>query len=131
MQGSGLRHPGDGGDARRGARSRLPARGRGGAQGKSQPVAIHALVGDAALAQSAAFKALAAAHDEAITALRAGTDATDAAARCAALAEAVEPGLASFYAALPARAADFGATALAPDTPVRRRRTAGARQPGE
>ena len=69
-------------------------------KGKSKRLPIHILVGDAGLAQSAAFVAL---HDAHLAWL-AGTG--DLAA-CIARAETVHTGLARFYALIPGRADDF------------------------
>lgn len=69
-------------------------------KGKSARLRVHILVGDAATAASAAFVALAAAH----SAWLAGRGEL---AQCSALAAAVSPRLARFYALAPGRAADF------------------------
>ncbi len=73
-------------------------------KGKSKRLPIHILVGDAALAKSAAFVALQAAHREVV----AGRG--DLAA-CAALGAQLEPRLGRFYALVPARAEDFASPA--------------------
>ncbi|HHY48420.1 MAG TPA: adenylate/guanylate cyclase domain-containing protein, partial [Alphaproteobacteria bacterium] len=70
-------------------------------KGKTHPVPIHLLVGDAEAARRPAFIALARAHEAAVAALRAGADARAAIAECLSLADEVEPGLKSFYAVLP------------------------------
>jgi adenylate cyclase len=69
-------------------------------KGKARRLPIHILVGDADLAQNAAFIELAAAH----AALVAGRGEVEI---CARLVAQVEPRLAEFYALLPGRAADF------------------------
>lgn len=76
-------------------------------KGKSDRVAIHLLVGDAALAKSGAFSLLRATHAEALDALRDGRDLRGAIAECIALSTTIEPGLRKFYEALPTRRADF------------------------
>ncbi len=73
-------------------------------RGKAQRRAIHILVGDAALAATAEFAALRAAHLR----LLAGTGDI---ASCVALAASIEPRLARFYALVPGRAADFASPA--------------------
>jgi adenylate cyclase len=73
-------------------------------KGKSRRLPVHILVGDAALASSAAFTALHEAH------LRwlAGSETL---ATCAALAAALDPRLARFYDLIPGRADDFASPA--------------------
>lgn len=82
-------------------------------KGKAEREPIFAVVGDATLAESDRFKALAQAHDEAIAALAAGADPAPAIARCLTLAEGDSTGLAQFYALLPGRAEDFRGTLAA------------------
>jgi adenylate cyclase len=84
----------------------LPAGGMA-LKGKSERVVIYLLVGDAAMAQSPEFRALMAAHAEAIGALGNGRDPGPAIARCRELAVALEPGLSKFYDKLAGRAEDF------------------------
>jgi adenylate cyclase len=72
-------------------------------KGKAQRLAVHILVGDAALARSEAFRALQAAHAEVL----AGGVSGPALARCAALGAAVNPRLTRFYELVPGRAEDF------------------------
>ncbi len=76
-------------------------------KGKSERVSIHLLVGDAALAQTGAFKLLRTTHADAIKALQNGTDPRGAIAECMALAQQVEPGLRKFYEKLESRREDF------------------------
>jgi adenylate cyclase len=83
-------------------------------KGKSDRVIIHLLVGDAALAETGAFKLLRATHTEALAALRAGNDTTGAIAECVALSAQVEPGLRKFYGQLAGRRDDFAALPLTP-----------------
>ncbi|HQZ11393.1 MAG TPA: adenylate/guanylate cyclase domain-containing protein [Devosia sp.] len=80
-------------------------------KGKALPVDIHILVGDAAVAKSAGFIALETEHRLALVELREGRDASGSIARCAAMCEAVEPGLAAFYETLTTRPEDFSARA--------------------
>ncbi|HVX82281.1 MAG TPA: adenylate/guanylate cyclase domain-containing protein [Devosiaceae bacterium] len=82
-------------------------------KGKSAREPIHLLVGDAVMAQSAAFAALAEAHQLALAAIRAGSGGEAAIARCAELAQAVDAGLSRFYDLIRERTADF-AEALTP-----------------
>ncbi|HZY67208.1 MAG TPA: hypothetical protein VFE52_01390, partial [Devosia sp.] len=67
----------------------------------------HLLVGDEALAGTAAFARLREAQDRAVRALREGEDAGARIAECLHLAEEVDPRLAPFYRLLPERADDF------------------------
>lgn len=77
-------------------------------KGKAAREPIHILVGDAALAASEGFAALATAHAKAVTAL--GTeDEAAAIADCVRLAAEIEPGLEKFYARLPERREDYPA----------------------
>ena len=76
-------------------------------KGKTQRVELFAMVGDAALAQSAGFLALADAHARLIAALSPDEDCAPQLAVCTALASELDPGLAHFYQLLPHRAADF------------------------
>ena len=73
-------------------------------KGKSARLPVHILVGDAALAQSAPFQALSAAH----AAWLAGTGDL---ARCAELAAGLSSRLVRFYELVPGRAEDFGSPA--------------------
>ena len=73
-------------------------------KGKSRRVPIHILVGDASLAQSAAFVAL---HEAHLNWLKGEGDL----AACIARAEAVDTSLAKFYALIPTRADDFASPA--------------------
>lgn len=96
-------------------------------KGKAHPVAIHILVGDAELARSPAFLALEGEHDKAVSLLRGGKDAQEAALRCLELSRQVEPGLAGFYQLLAERGEDFPALAVpAASTPDRSHRPAQA-----
>jgi adenylate cyclase len=99
------------------------AAGRIALKGKAQPVAIHILVGDAAVAASAAFKALEIEHRRTIAALEDRQDASGSIARCLALCVEVEPGLAAFYEKLASRPEDF-------ETSVSHPMLAGAAQAG-
>jgi adenylate cyclase len=88
----------------------LLAAGRLSLKGVTERIGAHVLVGGPRVAASAAFKALRAAHDGWIAALR--QDDPDQArklAGCHEMAVAVEPGLAAFYGAIPARLDDFRA----------------------
>ena len=79
-------------------------------KGKSKPVAIHILVGDETVANSAEFMALAAAHEALLTVLRDGCENCEAAlSRAKAAGEAVLPELAGFYDTIAGRRADFAA----------------------
>jgi adenylate cyclase len=81
-------------------------------KGKAAREPIFALVGDAGVAKTGAFTALAAAHRHAIATL--GTADADAAiAECARLCGEVEPGLTPFYAKLADRAGDYAAAPVA------------------
>src|SRR5690606_35711652 len=81
-------------------------------KGKEAREPIHILVGDAALAASEAFAALASAHAKAVAAL--GTEGEAAAiAVCVRPAAEIEPGLEKFYARLPERREDYPAAAEA------------------
>ena len=73
-------------------------------KGMSERETVYLLVGRGGLA---GFDELAEAHEELIMALRAGEGAEVELARCRELAEAVEPGLAGFYAAVEGRLGDF------------------------
>ncbi|MEO7222528.1 MAG: adenylate/guanylate cyclase domain-containing protein, partial [Devosia sp.] len=73
-------------------------------KGKSKRLAVHILVGDAALAMSPAFVALHEAH------LR-WLGGTGDLATCVTLAAALDPRLARFYALIPGRADDFASPA--------------------
>jgi adenylate cyclase len=76
-------------------------------KGKAQREPLHLLVGDVAVAGSLAFRDLATAHEEMIAMLRENGESAAAIARCKALATAVEPGLLTFYDAIPRRRGDF------------------------
>lgn len=76
-------------------------------KGKAQREPLHILVGDRAIARSPGFRDLAAAHDEIIAAFATGTAAEAEIARCKGLAGAIDPGLVSFYDAIPGRRQDF------------------------
>ena len=78
-------------------------------KGLSQPEPIHLLVGDAALAATSGFAALAADHDALLTAWGKGEAATELLERCRAAAVVIEPGLAGFYDSCLGRLEDFGA----------------------
>ncbi|MBI4922160.1 MAG: adenylate/guanylate cyclase domain-containing protein [Devosia nanyangense] len=75
-------------------------------KGKARRLAIHILVGDAALAQSEAFGRLRAAHTALMAAFRDGQGG-EVLSQCRELAAAIAPGLARFYELLPDRLADF------------------------
>ena len=83
-------------------------------KGISQPEPVHLLVGDADMAQSEAFRALAAAHDALLAAWAAGTDAAPMLDRCRDLAPAIDLRLAEFYDAGLARGEDFRVSQPAP-----------------
>lgn len=76
-------------------------------RGMSGRETVHILVGDEALRAGADFADLAAAHEALLSELARGQDYAGALARCIALAPGVEPRLAGFYAAWPARLEDF------------------------
>lgn len=76
-------------------------------KGISQPEPIHLLVGDAELARSEAFAALAAAHEELLADLADAAGAGAALDRCRELAMAIDPRLIDFYDASANRAGDF------------------------
>jgi adenylate cyclase len=81
-------------------------------KGKSEPIAIHILVGDETVAGSAEFVALAAAHEALLTVLRDGCSNCEAAlSHAKAAGEVVLPTLAGFYDAVAERRADFAAGA--------------------
>ena len=82
-------------------------------KGKSEPVAIHILVGDETVADSAEFMALAAAHETLLRVLHDGGDGETELLRARAAGETVLPALAGFYDAIAARRADFTAGATA------------------
>jgi len=80
-------------------------------KGKSEPVAIHILVGDETVAQSAEFTALATAHEALLRVLRDGCDNGEAElSQAKAAGQAVLPALAGFYDAIAGRRADFTGT---------------------
>jgi adenylate cyclase len=76
-------------------------------KGKSRREPIHILVGDAALAQSAEFRALRGEHERLLTALREGHDAKALVAGCGLRAASIDPRLLQFYEKLTGRRADF------------------------
>ncbi|QDZ09977.1 CHASE2 domain-containing protein [Devosia ginsengisoli] len=76
-------------------------------KGISQPEPIHLLVGDAALAESDAFQALATAHDALLAAWVDGADAGALVERCRDLAAAIDTRLVEFYDAGLTRSEDF------------------------
>ncbi len=79
-------------------------------KGKSEPIAIHILVGDETLAESAQFRALVGAHEALLAILRDGRgDWESALARAKAAGVAVLPTLAGFYDAIAGRRDDFAA----------------------
>ena len=82
-------------------------------KGKAQRLRVYILVGDAALAQSDGFRALATAHDALLTALHDGGDVAAAIARCIELGTPIERRLARFYELVPGRADDFAAPSSA------------------
>lgn len=77
-------------------------------KGISQPEPIHLLVGDAAVAQSAAFATLAAAHQQLLAGLAHGSGWEAPLESCRELAMAVDPRLLDFYDAGRGRIGDFG-----------------------
>jgi adenylate cyclase len=81
-------------------------------KGLSEPEPIVLLVGTAELAQSPAFKTLAAHHERLLAAWARGETAEAELAICTATAEQVEPGLSSFYAACGGRLPHFRAKPL-------------------
>jgi adenylate cyclase len=76
-------------------------------KGISQPEPIHLLVGDAALAQSDAFTALAAAHETLLAGWASASGAGAALDHCRELAMAIDPRLIDFYDAGLTRPGDF------------------------
>lgn len=76
-------------------------------KGKSQREAIHILVGDHFLAESADFLALRAEHERLLAALRDGGDAMGLIASCGLRAMSIDPRLVQFYEKLMSRRADF------------------------
>jgi adenylate cyclase len=76
-------------------------------KGISQPEPIHLLVGDAALAQSDTFVALATAHGALLAGWASAAGAGPALDRCRELAMAVDPRLVDFYDACVDRPGDF------------------------
>jgi adenylate cyclase len=76
-------------------------------KGKSEPVAIHVLVGDETVAESAEFMALAAAHATLLRVLRDGCDGEAELSRAKSAGETVLPALTGFYDAISGRRADF------------------------
>lgn len=76
-------------------------------KGISQPEPIHLLVGDATLAQSEAFMALAAAHEALLAGWASAVDAGAALDRCRELAMAIDLRLIDFYDASLTRPGDF------------------------
>ncbi len=85
----------------------LPA-GTVGLKGKSGRVPVHILVGDSAVAVSAAFARLRSLHEDLVRQIQERrTIGPDDIERCAAAATEVEPGLAEFYRRVPDRLGDF------------------------
>ncbi|RYE09359.1 MAG: adenylate/guanylate cyclase domain-containing protein [Hyphomicrobiales bacterium] len=80
-------------------------------KGKAQRLKVYVLVGDAALAKTDAFLALAAAHDALLLALRGNGDVAGSLARCVELGTPIERRLARFYELAPGRAEDFAVEA--------------------
>ncbi len=78
-------------------------------KGKEHRLRVFILVGDEALAQTPTFKALAAAHDALIAALRHHAAESELGA-CTTAAAAVSPKLAHFYELIPGRAKDFASS---------------------
>jgi adenylate cyclase len=76
-------------------------------KGISQPEPIHLLVGDAALAQTDAFVALATAHDALLSGWASAAGTVPALDRCRVLAMAIDPRLVDFYDACLNRPGDF------------------------
>ncbi len=79
-------------------------------KGKSDLEPVYALVGDTAIAESAAFRDLAKRHAELVAAIRDRRPHTVVEGMCQTcrdMADQVEPGLRAFYASLPRRSADF------------------------
>ena len=93
----------------------LPA-GRVAMAGRSTQMQIWAVVGDEAVAQSAGFAKLRAAHEVLLENLAQQRDdrLTEDVQECANLSEQVEPRLAAFYGAIPGRKADFVGITVAP-----------------
>ncbi|QQR35355.1 adenylate/guanylate cyclase domain-containing protein [Devosia oryziradicis] len=83
------------------------AGGSVGLKGISQPEPVHLLVGNAELAQSEAFQALAAAHEALLAVWSIGADARPELDRCRELAMAIDPRLVDFYDACLTRPGDF------------------------
>ncbi|MEX1179737.1 MAG: adenylate/guanylate cyclase domain-containing protein [Cucumibacter sp.] len=96
-------------DETRKAASELAFLGAGslGLKGKSEREPVHILVGDAAMARSTGFKALAEAHALLVASLAKGEMDAAGLEDCRALAGPVEPRLADFYPLIPGRAGDF------------------------
>lgn len=84
-------------------------------KGMSGREPVKLLVGDETLKAKPAFKQLETLHTELLSALTIGALDANLLRRCEILAETVEPELVQFYAAIPARLADFPADA--PDMP--------------
>mgnify|MGYP000527461893 CR=1 FL=1 len=83
-------------------------------KGKAERLATFILVGDATLAASPAFRALAEAHAALLDALADSTTGCEAElARCQELSDRVDPALAAFYGRIPSRIGDFRAMAVA------------------
>lgn len=76
-------------------------------KGKSERLAVHALVGSSELAQSDGFRTLAADHAAMVEALARGDNVSAACAELAERAAEIEPGLRDFYVRLPDRRSDF------------------------
>ncbi|MDB5506122.1 MAG: adenylate/guanylate cyclase protein [Devosia sp.] len=81
-------------------------------KGLSAPTPIHILVGDQTVAASAAFLALKARHEIAVTKLRAGKHATAELRSAVRLAAAVDPALLRFYDCIAERRFDFATEPL-------------------
>lgn len=81
-------------------------------KGKQEREHIHALVGDEALAETEAFRALAALHAQVLAQMTSGADASDLIDQCIAMAPQVEPGLVKFFQTVRGRARDFAPRAV-------------------
>ena len=76
-------------------------------KGKSERLAVHAVVGDADVAGTEAFRDLSNRHDAVVGALARGEDVRAACAELSESAAHIEAGLRTFYEQLPERRADF------------------------
>ena len=83
-------------------------------KGKTNRERIHILVGDAALADSAEFRALSDAHAEAVDLLTQGRDAREAIDKCIALIKFPDRLLATFFETMRDRQDDFGFDVIEP-----------------